>query len=89
MFSSKNSKCHNKAPADKNTSLLKLIVSHLLLLLMSLVCYVQIVEHLNVEHLPPEETSRHVVRVGFSTDANSLQLGETISTCFLGRIALY
>ena len=36
----------------------------------------QILEHLNVDHLPPEETSRHVVRLGFSTDATSMQLGE-------------
>ncbi len=40
----------------------------------------QILEHLNVDHLPPEETSRHVVRAGFSTDATSLQLGASKCT---------
>lgn len=29
-----------------------------------------------MDHLPPEETSRHVVRVGWSTDDTSMQLGE-------------
>ena len=29
-----------------------------------------------MDHLPPEETSRHVVRVGWSTDSTSMQLGE-------------
>ncbi|XP_071490609.1 uncharacterized protein [Diadema antillarum] len=32
--------------------------------------------HADVRHLPPEETNRHVVRVGWSTDPTSLQLGE-------------
>lgn len=36
----------------------------------------QIVENLSVDHLPQEETSRHLVRVGFSTDANTMSLGE-------------
>jgi len=41
------------------------------------VCFeVKILEELNVDHLPEEETSRHVVRVGFSTDSTSTQLGE-------------
>eukprot|EP00057_Strongylocentrotus_purpuratus_P020501 XP_011674975.1 PREDICTED: heterogeneous nuclear ribonucleoprotein U-like protein 1 isoform X2 [Strongylocentrotus purpuratus] len=30
----------------------------------------------DVRHLPPEENNRHVVRVGWSIDASSLQLGE-------------
>nr|XP_054758638.1 heterogeneous nuclear ribonucleoprotein U-like protein 1 isoform X1 [Lytechinus pictus] len=30
----------------------------------------------DVRHLPPEETNKHVVRVGWSIDASSLQLGE-------------
>lgn len=36
----------------------------------------KIINHLNVDHLPEEETSRHVVRVGWSTDYTSMQLGE-------------
>ena len=35
----------------------------------------KILEHLNVDHLPDEERTRHVVRVGFSTDECSMQLG--------------
>ena len=37
---------------------------------------VKIKNHLNVDHLPEEETSRHVVRVGWSTDSTSTQLGK-------------
>ncbi|CAE1331790.1 HNRNPUL1 [Acanthosepion pharaonis] len=37
---------------------------------------VKVGEELNVNHLPSEEQNKHVVRVGFSTDATSLQLGE-------------
>jgi len=37
---------------------------------------VKIGEELSVNHLPSEEANKHVVRVGFSTDATSLQLGE-------------
>ena len=55
-----------------------LLVCKLLLCLIGF----QILEHLNVDHLPPEETSRHVVRVGFSTDATTLQLGK-LSNCYL------
>ena len=36
---------------------------------------VKLGEELNVDHLPPEESSRHVLRIGFSTDATTLQLG--------------
>ena len=40
------------------------------------VCYeVKIVDELRVDHLPEEETSRHVVRLGFSLDSCSTQLG--------------
>ena len=35
----------------------------------------KVLEHLNVDHLPDEERTRHVVRVGFSTDECSMQLG--------------
>lgn len=38
---------------------------------------VKIMEALNVDHLPSEETSRHVVRVGYSTDKTSTQLGRS------------
>ena len=58
-----------------------LLVCRLLLCLIGF----QILEHLNVDHLPPEETSRHVVRVGFSTDASTLQLGK-LSNCYLLNI---
>ncbi|XP_071963815.1 uncharacterized protein [Antedon mediterranea] len=37
---------------------------------------IKLTEHLDVKHLPPEETSRTVVRIGWSTDNTSLQLGE-------------
>ena len=37
--------------------------------------FLQVLEHLNVEHLPEEEKTRHVVRVGFSTDDSGMQLG--------------
>lgn len=41
------------------------------------VCFqVKILEHLNVDHLPPEEQNPHVVRVGFSAPTSSLTLGE-------------
>ncbi|XP_013416100.1 heterogeneous nuclear ribonucleoprotein U-like protein 1 isoform X1 [Lingula anatina] len=41
------------------------------------VCYeVKIMEQIKVDHLPDEETSRHVVRVGWSTGDTSMQLGE-------------
>ena len=39
----------------------------------------KILEHLNVDHLPDEERTRHVVRVGWSTDESSMQLG---TLCF-------
>jgi len=37
---------------------------------------VKLLEQLSVDHLPADETSRHVVRVGFSVESTSLQLGE-------------
>ena len=39
---------------------------------------VQVIEHLSVDHLPDEEKTRHVVRVGFSTDDSGMQLGQYI-----------
>ena len=40
------------------------------------ICYeVKVVDELRVDHLPDEETSRHVVRLGFSLDTSSTQLG--------------
>lgn len=41
------------------------------------VCFqVKLVEHLDVRHLPPEEKTTHVIRVGWSLGKTSLQLGE-------------
>nr|XP_006823758.1 PREDICTED: heterogeneous nuclear ribonucleoprotein U-like protein 1-like [Saccoglossus kowalevskii] len=41
------------------------------------ICFeVKLVENLKVQHLPEEETHRNVVRVGYSTDVCSFQLGE-------------
>ncbi|GFT93361.1 heterogeneous nuclear ribonucleoprotein U-like protein 1 [Nephila pilipes] len=37
---------------------------------------VKIGEHLDVSHLPADEPNPHVVRVGFSTESSSMQLGE-------------
>ncbi|XP_041353228.1 heterogeneous nuclear ribonucleoprotein U-like protein 1 isoform X2 [Gigantopelta aegis] len=37
---------------------------------------VKLLENLNVDHLPAEESNPHVLRVGWSTDSTSLQLGE-------------
>ncbi|ESP02305.1 hypothetical protein LOTGIDRAFT_138642, partial [Lottia gigantea] len=37
---------------------------------------VKLLENLNVDHLPSEESNPHVLRVGWSTDSTSLQLGE-------------
>lgn len=37
---------------------------------------VSIKDHLNVDHLPEEETNRHIVRVGWSTDTATTQLGK-------------
>ena len=40
------------------------------------ICYeVKVVDELRVDHLPEEETSRHVVRLGYSLDSCSTQLG--------------
>jgi len=41
-----------------------------------MMCIVQILEQLNVDHLPPEEQNPHVVRVGFSAPTSSLSLGK-------------
>jgi len=38
----------------------------------------QVGEHLRVDHLPPEEQNKHVVRVGFSVATSSLCLGKTV-----------
>jgi heterogeneous nuclear ribonucleoprotein U-like protein 1 len=41
------------------------------------ICFeMKVLEHLNVDHLPPEEDNKHVVRVGFSASCTSLLLGE-------------
>ncbi|PIK48230.1 putative heterogeneous nuclear ribonucleoprotein U isoform X3 [Apostichopus japonicus] len=41
------------------------------------ICYqVKLQEHLNVKHLPSEEKTPHVIRVGWSLEKTSLQLGE-------------
>lgn len=41
------------------------------------VCYeVKVAEELKVNHLPDEETNRHVVRLGYSLDSCSTQLGK-------------
>ncbi|KAK7444591.1 hypothetical protein BaRGS_00040413 [Batillaria attramentaria] len=37
---------------------------------------VKLLENLNVDHLPSDETNPHVLRVGWSVDDSSLQLGE-------------
>ncbi|KAL5008098.1 hypothetical protein ScPMuIL_013679 [Solemya velum] len=37
---------------------------------------VKLLENLNVDHLPPEESNPHVTRVGWSLDSTSMQLGE-------------
>lgn len=37
---------------------------------------VKVIEHLDVSHLPSDEPNPHVVRVGFSVDSSTLQLGE-------------
>ncbi|PRD22750.1 UNVERIFIED_CONTAM: Heterogeneous nuclear ribonucleoprotein U-like protein 1 [Trichonephila clavipes] len=37
---------------------------------------VKIGAHLNVSHLPADEPNPHVVRVGFSAESSSLQLGK-------------
>ena len=39
----------------------------------------QLVENHDVRHLPSEETTPHVCRVGWSTDDNSMQLGKQSS----------
>ncbi|GIY39083.1 heterogeneous nuclear ribonucleoprotein U-like protein 1 [Caerostris extrusa] len=40
-------------------------------------CYeVKIGEHLDVSHLPADELNPHVIRLGFSVESSSLQLGE-------------
>lgn len=39
---------------------------------------------MNVDHLPEEEESKHVVRVGFSIDAASTQLGKLKSSYTIG-----
>jgi len=44
--------------------------------------FMQVLEHLNVDHLPPEEQNPHVVRVGFSALTSSLTLGKTIISKF-------
>lgn len=37
---------------------------------------VKVIEYLDVSHLPADEPNPHVVRVGFSVDSTSMQLGE-------------
>ena len=37
---------------------------------------VKVKSNLNVDHLPDEEQSRHVVRIGWSTDCCTTQLGK-------------
>ena len=49
---------------------------------------VKLLEQLNVDHLPPEETNRHVVRVGWSTDTTSTQLGKSILKKLLKEMIL-
>lgn len=46
-------------------------------------CYLQVLTLLNVDHLPPEEDNRHVLRVGFSAGSASIQLGKILNYCFL------
>lgn len=41
----------------------------------------------DVGHLPAEETSRHDVRVGWSTDSTSIQLGKTYYMDAMGLIS--
>ena len=36
----------------------------------------QLLENLNVDHLPSDETNPHVLRVGWSADDTSMQLGK-------------
>jgi len=43
-----------------------------------MMCVVQVLEHLNVDHLPPEEMNPHVVRVGFSAPTTTLTLGKAV-----------
>ncbi|XP_077993503.1 uncharacterized protein LOC144447377 isoform X2 [Glandiceps talaboti] len=41
------------------------------------VCFeVKLTENIKVHHLPEDETHRHVVRIGYSADSSSFQLGE-------------
>ncbi|XP_022244327.1 heterogeneous nuclear ribonucleoprotein U-like protein 1 isoform X2 [Limulus polyphemus] len=41
------------------------------------ICFeVKVKKHLDVSHLPPDESTPHVIRVGFSGNLQSLQLGE-------------
>jgi len=39
---------------------------------------IQVLEHLRVDHLPPEEQNKHVVRIGFSAPTTSLSLGNAL-----------
>lgn len=48
---------------------------------------IKIIENQSVSHLPEEESNPHVVRVGFSTDACDLQLGEVVNSYGYGGTA--
>lgn len=43
----------------------------------------QLLENLNVDHLPSDETNPHVLRVGWSADDTSMQLGKFLSLSLL------
>ena len=40
----------------------------------------QLLENLNVDHLPSDESHPHVLRVGWSADDTSMQLGKLMCT---------
>ena len=66
-----------------NISLLVCITGHLILFdwmvnnSIFLSYFHQLLDNLNVGHLPPDEKNPHVVRIGWSVDDSSLQLGES------------
>ena len=56
------------------------IGSHKIFLLLSnfliLSICLQVLENLNVDHLPKDELNKHVMRAGFSVNSTSLNLGK-------------
>lgn len=51
--------------------------------IMNNIWYLQLTENCDVSHLPPEEVHPNVLRVGWSANTTSMQLGKPVKALFL------